>query len=84
MTAFLKLAFSDNSGVPSSTRIMSFLTLLYAFFYTSYSLIREREILLEVLVLFMVAAFAPKLIHKYAERGGNGNGKPTEVPRTDG
>ena len=61
--------FNDAEGKISNIRVMSFLSLLYLFFYTSYITVKGKPLDFEVLVLFACCAFAPKVIQKFAERG---------------
>ena len=68
MKAFLRQVFEDDKGQPSNMRFMSFLALVYSFFYCSFALWKEKPVDVEVLVLFVVAAFAPKVVQKFAER----------------
>lgn len=64
----MRQIFEDDKGVLSNMRVMSFLCLLYTFFIHSYSLIKDKDLSFEVLVAFLCAAFAPKVVQKFAER----------------
>ena len=66
--------FQDPGGQLSNVRVMSFLCLLYAFFINTYSLMTVAEIKIEIFYALMVAAFAPKVVQRFAERGQQGAG----------
>lgn len=63
--AFIEM-MSDESGGISTMRVMSFLALIMAFIVTMYGLINNKEVL-DVLLVWLVAAFAPKAVQKFAE-----------------
>jgi hypothetical protein len=63
--------FEEAEGVRSSTRLFSFLTLLFAFIFSWYYLIVDIKpidtMFLTMLSLLLLAAFAPKHLQKIAE-----------------
>ena len=77
MRRFFREIFEDDKGQYSNMRTMSMAALFYSFFFASYALVKDREINVEVLVIFVVAAFAPKVVQKFAE-SKVGNGHPKE------
>lgn len=64
----LSQIFEDADGKASNIRVMSFLSLIYLFFFTAYITAKEKALDFEVLVLFACMAFAPKVIQKFAEK----------------
>ena len=58
--------FTDDQGNPSSMRLMSFLALLFA---AALAVIEVRSDAgkAELVLYFLVAAFAPKAVQKFAE-----------------
>jgi len=58
--------FKEANGQISNIRVMSFLCLFYLFFLATYQTLRDN-INFEILVLFAVCAFAPKVVQKFAE-----------------
>ena len=68
--------FEEGDGRLSSMRLMSFLSLLYSFFFATYAVFHDKAIDFETLVLFVVAAFCPKVIQKFAETRPLEAGKP--------
>lgn len=62
--------FYEKPGVKSSMRLMSFLALFFSALLSAYA-IYTKQLDMNVLFLittFIVAAFAPKAVQKYAER----------------
>ena len=59
--------FSDNNGNISSMRLMSLLALLIASIFAIVSLYSKTKPEIEIILYFLIAAFAPKTIQKFAE-----------------
>lgn len=57
--------FSENNGRLSNVRLMSFICLLVALILAVYSIF--RPVTFEIFLVLIVAAFAPKVIQKFAE-----------------
>lgn len=55
--------FTDNNGQLSNIRAMSFMALVIA------ATLSFKGISFDVLTIWLVAAFAPKVIQKFAEKG---------------
>lgn len=67
--AFIREMLSEggeNGGV-SNIRVMSFICLCYTLFIHAYSLIKNKDLSFEVLLALLLAAFAPKVLQKFAE-----------------
>jgi len=54
--------FQEDNGQFSSMRVMSFIALMIA------SILSFRGITYDILMIWLIAAFAPKAIQKFAER----------------
>ena len=63
----MRQMFEDNNGKLSNLRVQSFIMLCGLLLATGYMLWRDR-ISMELLTLYALCAFAPKLVQKYAER----------------
>lgn len=60
--------FQDANGQFSSMRLYSFIALFTAIFYTLYPMVmRGERFYFETLTIWIVGAFCPKLIQKFAE-----------------
>ena len=71
---FLKSMISDDSGNISSVRIMSWFALCIA----AYSTIKLKDVSVEIIVSWLVAAFCPKVLQKVAEVWGSKNSTKIE------
>lgn len=79
--------FQDPEGKMSNVRVMSFLCLIYGFYINTYALMGLGTLKPEIFYACLVAAFAPKVVQKFAERvapgaGGNvpGQGNKETAP----
>ena len=63
MNEFLK----DNDNKFSSMRIMSLLSLFASFYFSFLSIKLDSEIGLYIVSMFVIGAFAPKVVQKYVE-----------------
>ena len=64
-----KKFFTDDKGFPSSMRLMSFLSLLMAgFLALAITMDWGKNHNTELVLYFLVAAFAPKAVQKFAEK----------------
>ena len=61
--------FSDDKGNPSSMRLMSMLALIVAGFLSLAPIFNWGSGPSEHVLYFLIAAFAPKAIQKFAEKG---------------
>lgn len=59
--------FEENAGELSYMRVASFLALLAALGFGTMAIILSSEVGLWITTMFLVAAFAPKAIQKFAE-----------------
>lgn len=66
---WLKELLDDSHGRLSSVRMMSFLALFQAMFYTDWCLITATTIQWEVLSIWLTAGFGGKVAQRFAERG---------------
>ena len=68
----IKKVFSDDEGNPSSIRLMSFLSLLIAGGLAATMVLDwgspEGAKKTELVLYFLVGAFAPKVVQKFAEK----------------
>ena len=64
----VKVFFSDDEGNPSSMRLMSMLALIVAGFLAAAPIFEWGSGPSEHVLYFLVAAFAPKAIQKFAEK----------------
>ena len=87
----LREFFSEETGNLSSTRLMSFICLLASIAITFYGLFKGVNVY-EFVITYLVAAFTPKVIQKFAEskppvmNGKNGRGGipvPTQQNQSD-
>ena len=66
-----KCFFSDNNGNPSAMRLMSMLALIVASFLAIvqvFNIGNTESNDTELVLYFLIAAFAPKAVQKFAER----------------
>jgi hypothetical protein len=69
----------DPAGQLSTMRVMSFIALFMALALTITNLVQGKPIPVDVLIVWITAAFAPKAIQRYAEgRGESGKQTPME------
>lgn len=59
----------DPHGALSTTRVMSFIALAMAAGLTISALATGRDVQIDVLIVWITAAFAPKVVQRFAERG---------------
>lgn len=64
MATFLE----DDNGNHSSMRLMSVIALVAAVLLAFIAVLQESAMALDLVKLFLVAAFAPKAIQKFAEK----------------
>lgn len=64
----MKEFFTEANGHLSSMRLMSFISLIQAIAYCNITLFTDKSMQFEILVIWIVGAFAPKVIQKYAEK----------------
>ena len=61
--------FGDDEGNLSSMRLMSLLALLFSMVLAGAKTCGSAAVDTELVLYFLVAAFAPKAVQKFAERG---------------
>jgi hypothetical protein len=60
--------FKERGGKVSLTRVMSFIALVQAMFYTVFQTIADNPIQWEILTIWLSAGFGGKVAQKFAER----------------
>lgn len=60
--------FCENNGQLSSVRVMSFIALFVAIFVTVYGTLSCGKVPMDILIIWLTAAFCPKVIQKFAEK----------------
>lgn len=63
----IKELLSESNGRFSSMRVMSFISLFVAMFVTIWQILHLQPIDQNTLIIWIVAAFCPKVIQKFAE-----------------
>ena len=63
-----KKFFADDAGNLSSMRLMSLLALLFSMALAAASVWGTADVGSELVLYFLVAAFAPKAVQKFAEK----------------
>jgi hypothetical protein len=59
--------FQEDNGNKSSMRLFCFIALVFSLVITIYGLFKQQEVFIYV-ITYLVAAFAPKAIQKFAEQ----------------
>ena len=66
---FIRSMFAETeTGAVSNIRVMSFICLCYTLFIHAYGLMYDKPLSFEVLMALLLAAFAPKVLQKFAEK----------------